>query len=97
MVVLACGPPMSVEQFVCATCVNDPGLAAFVEENAGAESCDFCEREAAVAMAASVEDVGRFMERCLRQDYEEAVEALPHETAEGGFQGTTYDTWEIFD
>lgn len=42
-----------------------------------------------------MDEVAEFIETGIRSAYGNAVDWLPYETAEGGYQGTTWNTWEV--
>jgi len=77
---------------VCADCFEDAGLSAFVAARADADECDFCGKTN--TDAATLVDVVKHIDACLAEEYEDAS-ALPYETAEGGYQGTTYDADDL--
>lgn len=77
---------------VCATCVPEEGLAAFVQDHGEVSECEWCGCE---AMVVELEDLGAHIHTCLSDHYSDAAEYLPYETAEGGYQGATYDVDDL--
>ncbi len=84
-------------KWVCKECFEDYALQQFIEENADHEECSFCGTENEEPIAAPLEEVARFIHTRLCHFYDDAAEWLRYETAEGGYQGTTYDTWDILE
>lgn len=83
-------------EYVCARCVDDEGLKAFIEANAESEECSFCGTTASEAIAAPLDAFIEYMERCISPYFDDPANAgLPYESAEGGYQGTTYTTEEM--
>jgi len=83
------------ELFVCSECFDDAGLIEFLRKEARSNRCDYCGASASLDIAASVADLVRYMEECLFQDYGDAVDNLPYESAEGGYQGLHWNTAEL--
>lgn len=83
--------------FVCAECFADDGLRAFVEAHAENNECDFCGAVGEEPIAAPFDEVADHIFACIGKFYDDPANAgLPYETAEGGWQGETYTTPEIF-
>jgi len=84
--------------FVCGACFGDQGLRDFCLNHAESLECDFCGATDSEPIAASLDEVIEHIDGCIRRHYDDPANAgLPYETAEGGWQGTTYDTYEVFD
>lgn len=82
-------------KWVCSGCFRDYAIKQFIQDNADATECSFCEATGTEPVAASLVKVARFIHARLCHFYDDAAEWLPYETAEGGYQGSTYDTWDI--
>lgn len=82
-------------KFVCSECFGDAALREFVEGEAVEDECDFCGEKADHAIAAPIDEVGRHIDECIREDYDDAANCLSYETAEGGWLGKTWDTWDL--
>lgn len=83
-----------MEKFVCKKHIDDKAIARHIKSNGAIGTCDYC-KDAKSRIVLSLEDLADFIERSLYFLYDDAVEWLPYETAEGGYQGTTYDTMEL--
>lgn len=81
--------------YVCADCFDDVGLKEFIRKNADNDSCDYCRATADDGIAVAVADLARHMERCLFREYEYAIDCLPWESRDGGYQGA--DHWDTRD
>jgi len=84
-----------MDKYVCGQCFDDEFIEGFIAENARSKVCSYCGNESKEVIAAKISDVASFIEEGLRSEYGDAVESLPYETQEGGFQGTTYHTYEL--
>ena len=82
-------------EFVCCDCFENPGLSSFVANNAEEKKCNFCEAEAEVPIAADMETVATFFRKCIEREYDDAAEHLGYESAEGGYQGRHWDSYEL--
>ena len=84
---------MSWDEPVCAACFGDDDLAQYIRDVHGKRGCHFCGR--IDAPTAPLEEVASHMRGCLSEFYGAAVEQLPYESAEGGYQGQHWDTYEL--
>jgi hypothetical protein len=84
--------------FVCAKCFSDEALQGFVMGIATSKQCDFCGRTSSKKIAAPFEDVSERIADCIARHYDDPSNAgMSYVSAEGGYQGITYDTSEIFE
>lgn len=83
------------DEFVCDRCINDIGIASFIEEHAESKACSFCGRRSSRPIAAPLHDVIEYMESCVNGPYEDPANSMAYESAEGGYQGETYSTEEL--
>jgi hypothetical protein len=90
------GPASSADGlYVCSGCIEEYALQEVIAGNAVDEECDFCTDRAADEPVAPLRAVIDRMHECLPREYGRAVEQLSYETAEGGYQGITWDTWDL--
>jgi hypothetical protein len=85
---------------VCTNCFVriDNGLRQFIEANATYNACSFCGSKAQEPIATELAELADFMKACLKDECDDAANWLPYESAEGGFQGKTWDTYDfLFD
>ena len=80
---------------VCPDCFDDEGLKDLIEWKVRANACTFCENESDTPIAAPMGDVLDYINECLRLEYDMAEEYLPYETAEGGYIGETWITYDL--
>ena len=83
------------DDHVCAYCFGDDALKDFVEANAVRESCTFCGIQGNHPIAAPFLEVIAHMSDYLAREYDTAENSLPYESAEGGYQGTVWTTYEL--
>jgi hypothetical protein len=81
---------------VCADCLTDETIKEFVAGRTAENECDYCGQSSDEPIAAPLDDVLELMANGLSIEWSDAVDELPYESAEGGYQGETYDTWEFF-
>lgn len=85
-------------EYICAECFGDPGMKAFCSDHAQSHECDFCGATAPAPTAAPINDVIEHVKATIQRYYDDPVHTgLPYESAEGGWQGDTWYTCEIFD
>ena len=82
-------------QFVCANCFDDCGLADFIRANVIAQECTFCGGRAESPIAADLDEVVEHIKICLCTEYDDAANQLPYEGREGGYWGAHWDTEEL--
>lgn len=80
---------------VCADCFDDSALKDFIEGAADCKECSFCGKTSNEPIAAPLSDVIDLIREGVNQYYDDAANCLPYESAEGGYQGTTWSTYEL--
>jgi HEPN/RES N-terminal domain 1 len=89
-------PSVDPDFRVCADCFGDDGLKDFVRGHADATQCSFCGAAAREDIAAPLGEVIDHMLLCLARDYNNPDDAgMVYESAEGGYQGTVWDTYDF--
>ena len=83
---------MSIER-VCSACFDDDDIREWIRKVGGPRGCDACGKFDSPTCA--LPDLCDHIQSCLEQYWGFAVEQLPYESAEGGYQGMTWDTTEI--
>jgi hypothetical protein len=78
---------------VCSDCFDDDDLKRWIHQHSVCGICDACGK--AEVRVSELSDLCSYIESCLSRYWGFAVEQLPFETAEGGYQGTTWTTEEI--
>ena len=82
--------------FICDRCISDEDLKAWVRLHAEAPVCEFCSRRARKRpIAADAELLVAHIAECLGQEFEDAAEMVPYESAEGGYQAHWMTTEEL--
>lgn len=77
---------------VCSSCIDDPDIDAWIRAQDGANGCDACGESD--SPTCDIRDLCRYIEDCLRKYWGFAVDQLPYDTAEGGYQGG--NTWSTY-
>ena len=78
---------------VCSSCFDDGDLRAWIRQDNGPRGCDACGRFDSPTR--KLEDICEYIQSCLEKYWGFAVDQLPYESAEGGYQGTTWTTYEL--
>ena len=86
---------VSSNKFVCGDCIGNDGIRGFISANAEASNCSFCGVLSDEPIAAPLGDVGEYINRCLRQEYGDAVDELPWDGEEKEYFGSNWDTEEL--
>ena len=89
-----CHPRLvSDERCVCPRCFEDSDLKARIRRDGSKGRCAFCDRRTCYALP--VDEIAAFIEERMRAFYGSAVDQLPYDSREGGYQGVTWDTWDL--
>lgn len=81
---------------ICAGCVNDPALKEWVANNTTAHACTFCGCESAEPIAASFDEFVGVVLTGVRFDWNHPDdEGIMYISAEGGYQASISDTWDV--
>jgi hypothetical protein len=83
--------------FLCDDCVSDEALKAFLQENAEAERCDYCGREAGDPIACSFDAFIRALQDGFDVDWEDALEFMPTDGADWAIPNAQKGIWDILD
>ncbi|UXT61153.1 RES family NAD+ phosphorylase (plasmid) [Agrobacterium fabrum] len=78
---------------ICARCTSDDDLQTLIKDYNGPRGCTFCEGRDAPTMPFD-EFVDHIL-ACLNANFSKAVEELPYDSGEGGYQGWTSDTYDL--
>lgn len=78
---------------VCSSCFADQDLRRWIRAQDGIRGCDACEQFD--SPTCKIEDLCEKIQESLERYWGFAVDQLPYESAEGGYQGITWSTWEI--
>jgi hypothetical protein len=90
-------------KYVCAECFEDDFLRKFVSDQVERSICDYCGStgeeltgEAESLIAAPFNSVMRIIAEGIRSEWNSADdEGIIYETAEGGYQASTYDSYDL--
>jgi hypothetical protein len=81
--------------YLCAACIYDDGIGAFISENAASETCSFCGAASDEPIAAPLSEVVDYMQQCISRHYDDPANWLSYDGAEGGYQGKTFSTDDL--
>lgn len=87
----------SVEKYVCGECLDDYALQTFVAEHATEKKCDYCPRRSRKhPISVHMDDLLELINESIRSEWNHPNhEGIGYESAEGGYQGTVIDTWDL--
>ncbi|TWB23423.1 RES domain-containing protein [Nitrospirillum amazonense] len=81
---------------ICASCVTDPVLKQWVTNNSESYRCSFCGEESAEPIAASFDAFIGIVLIGIKFDWNNPDdEGIAYESAEGGYQASISDTWDV--
>jgi hypothetical protein len=81
---------------ICADCVTDAALAAWITANAASNTCTFCGANGTTPLAASFDDLVGFLLDGVSFDWNEPTsEGISYISREGGWQAPLTDTSEV--
>ncbi|HEX8513014.1 MAG TPA: HEPN-associated N-terminal domain-containing protein [Allosphingosinicella sp.] len=81
---------------ICANCVSDPALKQWVTDNTAADACTFCGEESDEPIAASFDEFVGVVMTGVRFDWNHPDdEGIMYVSADGGYQASVTDTWDV--
>jgi hypothetical protein len=84
------------EGAICEDCVTDPALKHWVSQNLSDTACRFCGEESDDPIAASFDEFVGVVLTGVRFDWNHPDdEGIMYISAEGGYQASTSDTWDV--
>jgi hypothetical protein len=83
------------DDHVCVNCFTDKGIREFILSNATERHCSFCGQASRKQIAVKLETLVDHIRYSILREYDEAVNCLPYESAEGGYIGECWDTSEL--
>lgn len=78
---------------VCSSCFDDTDIRLWIRSQGGGRGCDFC--GGYDSPTCHLEHLCDYITSCLQKYWGFAVDQLPYETREGGYQGATWDTYDL--
>ena len=78
---------------VCSKCFSDDGIVQFITNFNGSPGCSFCGYND--APTAPLNNLCDHMRDCLLKFFSFALDHLPYDTREGGFQAEHWNTYEL--
>jgi hypothetical protein len=84
------------DKYVCAECFSDYAIKEFIKQNAFNEKCSYCSNESCKPIAAPLEEVIEFIREGLETEWDNPVNCVGWESAEGGWMGArVIDSYEL--
>lgn len=82
--------------YICTRCIGGEDLRRWMRAHLVSHACTFCGREKAQRMiAVDADALVEVIADYIGQEYEDAAEHVPYESAEGGYQARTQTTDEL--
>ncbi len=78
---------------VCTGCIGDEDLKGWIRQQKGGRGCDYCDKRQSPTV--ELEELCDYITSCIRRYWGSAVEQLPYDTREGGYQDETLDTHDV--
>lgn len=82
----------SSDKIICKSCIGDKYLRKIITDANNIDECDYC------GVTTNVLPLEELMEHIMSGifcEYEYAVDCLPYDSREGGYQGNTWDTYDL--
>jgi len=84
-----------MDKYVCRDCVEEESLRKFINKCAVEIKCSYCGKESDKDIAVGIKYLCEHIENCIREEYDEAANVLSYESAEGGYIGDYWTTYEL--
>lgn len=81
--------------YVCTECIPERGIRDFIEGNRTSKECSYCDAKSTSPIAADLDDVADYINSCIAEEYDDAVNHLFYDSGEGGYQGEHCDTYDL--
>src|ERR1035438_6252314 len=82
---------------VCGDCLTEVGIRKFIAQNATERFCTYCGRKSTEKIGVELDDLLEVINRGIFREYESPDDSVPYDSAEGGYQYPTVDSWDILD
>jgi hypothetical protein len=83
------------DKYVCVNCFDDYALKNFIKLSATHKICSYCNKKYKTNKCVKLEDIITYILECIMTEWEDPAESFPYESKEGGYQGNTYDTYDL--
>jgi len=80
------------DKIVCKNCIGDAFLKTIIEDNHFKDVCDYCGSNESVI---ELEELMSHIMNGINMSYSKAIDELSYDSGEGGYQGNTWDTYDI--
>ena len=80
---------------VCRYCIDEGALSEFIGAHAEHTHCSFCDETDEEPISILVSELIAYMLECIRTEYDDAANWLSYASREGGYQGVTYDGFDL--
>ena len=80
---------------VCKYCFEEDALNEFINAHAEYTHCSFCDETDDEPISVLVSELMAYMLECIQTEYDDAANWLSYESREGGYQGVTYNGFDL--
>ncbi len=77
---------------LCCNCVGDYYLKQYIEDNGEDSTCDYCGCD---EICIDLDEIMEPIMKGIREQYDDAANCLGYNGREGGYLGTTYDSYDL--
>lgn len=78
--------------YVCWKCFNETGIQDFIKINGQLKKCDVCNRR---NKSHEFQEILDHISNCVSNVFEDPANGMGHMSSEGGYLGTTFDSYEM--
>lgn len=83
------------DKHVCAKCIHDKYLRKMIRSNLDSNECTYCKRKSKNLIATALCNLVELIFKGIQSEWEHPVDVLGYDSAEGGWLGTVYDTYDL--
>lgn len=83
-----------MDRFVCSNHFSDTAIKKYIKSHSNLGTCDYC-HDNRVRRVIALNDLSEFMTEAIGRYYDDAANWLGYDSAEGGYLGSTFDTYDI--
>lgn len=88
---------MAKDKYACLQCITDLYIRGQLEGEEVSETCDYCGRESDKPIAVELDRLIEIVRSAVESEFCDPAEELPYESAEGGYQGSLIEHYDLLE